>query len=370
MSMVNRKHACEDIAPLLVFYVCDEVSEKEHKLIEAHLAVCPACSAQLAEERELQQAMVAAPQPADEFDASGILLAQCRSELAEALDDLSAPPVHEHWRPFGWLRRWMALRPAWSGVVLVLFGILLGAQLIPWLQSGKNSNANLQAVNVVARQPLTEEQLEKMAIAGINFSTASGSGPGTVQVQLSAEQPLELSGNVNDGDMQQVLTYVVENGDRFDAGLRLDCVDALKAAAGNQRVLRALMVAARKDQNPAVRMKAIEALRSEGSGDAVRQVLLDALQHDTNPGVRVVAVDVLVGSVDREPGRVPGDVPQMAPSAPGGLPEMQAADAPEGDESVERVVRVLQQLQRRDPDRYVRLRSAAALRQIGPREVQ
>jgi hypothetical protein len=43
---------------------------------------------------------------------------------------------------------------------------------------------------------------------------------------------------------------------------------------------------------------------------------------------------------------------------------------PEEDASVERVIRVLQQLQRRDPSRYVRLRSAAALRQIGPREVQ
>jgi acetyl-CoA acyltransferase len=31
---------------------------------------------------------------------------------------------------------------------------------------------------------------------------------------------------------------------------------------------------------------------------------------------------------------------------------------------------LLQELQRRDPNRYVRLRSAAALRQIGPREVQ
>jgi hypothetical protein len=37
---------------------------------------------------------------------------------------------------------------------------------------------------------------------------------------------------------------------------------------------------------------------------------------------------------------------------------------------VERVVQVLELLQRRDPSRYVRLRSAAALRQIGPREVQ
>lgn len=366
MSPAVRKPGCQEIAPLLVFFVCDEVSDKERKLIESHLAVCPACSAQLAEERELQQAMIAAPQPADEFDASGVLLAQCRSELAEALDDLSAPPAQEHWRPFGWLRRFMALRPAWSGALLVMFGILLGAQLVPWLQSRRTNNANLQAVNVVARRPLTEAQLANMDIADVNFSTASGNGPGTVQLQLSAEQPLELIGNVNDGDMQQVLTYVVENGERFDAGVRLDCLDALKAAVRNDKVRGALIAAARKDQNPAVRMKALEALRGEAADDAVRQVVLDAMQHDGNPGVRVVAVDVLVGSLERES----SNLPQMAPSTTPDLPAVQPDASVGDDESVERVVRVLQQLQRRDPDRYVRLRSAAALRQIGPRELQ
>jgi hypothetical protein len=40
------------------------------------------------------------------------------------------------------------------------------------------------------------------------------------------------------------------------------------------------------------------------------------------------------------------------------------------DPSVGRVIRALEGLQHEDPNRYVRLRSAAALRQIGPREVQ
>ena len=39
-------------------------------------------------------------------------------------------------------------------------------------------------------------------------------------------------------------------------------------------------------------------------------------------------------------------------------------------EDVGRVVRALQDLQRRDPNRYVRMRSAAALRQIGSRDMQ
>ena len=40
------------------------------------------------------------------------------------------------------------------------------------------------------------------------------------------------------------------------------------------------------------------------------------------------------------------------------------------DESAERVIRPLEKLQKRDPSQYVRLRSAAALRQIGPRELE
>src|SRR5437588_326445 len=105
MSAFEKSVNCKDIAPLLVFYACDEVSDRERKQIEAHIANCAACGAQLSEECDLQEAMVAAPQPADELDSSGILLSQCRSELAEALDDLSAPPIQEHWRPFGWLRQ-------------------------------------------------------------------------------------------------------------------------------------------------------------------------------------------------------------------------------------------------------------------------
>src|SRR5260370_35854509 len=103
MSAFENSANCKDVAPLLVFYACDEVSDKERKQIEAHIAKCEACAALLAEESHLQEAMAAALQPADELDASAILLSQCRSELDEALDDLSAPPIQEHGRPFGGL---------------------------------------------------------------------------------------------------------------------------------------------------------------------------------------------------------------------------------------------------------------------------
>lgn len=363
MSAYREKVSCKDVAPLLVFYACDEVSDRERKQMEAHIANCAACAAQLAEESNLQETMVAAPQPADELDSSGILLSRCRSELAEALDDLSAPPIQEHWRPFGWLRRWMALRPTWSGALLVFFGVLIGTHVLPRIQNGNNSDANGQAVKVMAKPRITDEQLSKMVVGGINFSPSAGSGAPDLQMQLSAEQPLILSGNVQDSDMRRVLTYVVENGERFDSGVRLDCLEALKAAARDQQVRKALIVAARKDQNAAVRMKALESLRDAALDDDVRQALLDALEHDANPGVRVEAVNVLVGSLQH------GDTEEMAPEA-GNATQSVKPGSTEEDQSVERVVRVLEQLQRRDPSRNVRLRSAAALRQIGPRELQ
>jgi HEAT repeats len=363
MSVFENGTGCKDVAPLLIFYSCDEVTDKERKQIEAHIASCEGCAAMLAEEKHLHEAMLAAPQSADELDSSGILLSQCRSELAEALDDLSAPPIQEHWRPFGWLRQWMALRPAWSGALLVLFGILVGTQILPWMRNSNNAAGNGQAMNVMAKQPLTDDQLSKMVMRGINFSPSADSGSPDVQLQLSAEQPLVLSGNVQDSDMRRVLTYVVVNGERFDAGVRLDCLEALKAAARDQQVRQALIAASRKDQNPAVRMKALESLRDTASDDDVRQTLLDALEHDANPGVRVEAVNVLVGSLHR------GGADQLAPQPPTAMAPIKPG-RPEEDQSLERVISVLQQLQHRDPSRYVRLRSAAALRQIGPREVQ
>ncbi|MFI5058904.1 MAG: HEAT repeat domain-containing protein [Candidatus Acidiferrales bacterium] len=358
MSARDNMTRCSDVAPLLVFYACDEVDAAERSSIETHLAACSVCSTQLAEEKALNTAFVDALQPAEQFDPSGILLSQCRSELAELLDDLAAPPVREQWRPFGWVRRWMTLRPAWSAAAFVLFGAVLGAQVLQWIPSHNGVNSTGQTVNVLARPQITEDQLSKMSVAGINFTPGQDSAPGTIQLQLRAEQPLVLSGNLDDTEVRRVLTYVIENDDRFDPGLRLDCLEALKSRTGDADVRHALLAAVRKDRNPAVRMKAIESLRDSGGDKAVREALLEALDHDANPGVRVEAVNLLLRAFENKPGEAADTV-----STPG-------EDSIPPDPSVAHVVQTLEDLQRHDPNRYVRMRSAAALRRIEPHEVQ
>jgi hypothetical protein len=354
----NGLKRCGDIAPLLVFYACDEVEPREREQIDTHLGTCDSCAAQLREEQETQSALANAFQPADQLDPSGALLAQCRSELSELLDDLSAPPLREHWNPFGGIRRWMALRPAWTAAGLVLAGLAVGTQVALWIPGRDGGFGAGQAVDVKAAA-LTNEDLSKMAVAGVNFAPAPDSS-GTIQLQVRTEQPIVLSGSVDDTDVRRVLTYVVTNGERFDPGVRLDCLDVLKTRTGEKDVRQALLAAARTDQNAAVRMKALEALRNSATDNAVRDTLLEALQHDANPGVRVEAVNLLVRSLEREAPEAP-----VSPESP----EIAGSDIPP-DPSVERVIQTLEGLRRSDPNRYVRLRSAAALRQIGPREVQ
>lgn len=363
MSARRKLTRCEDVAPLLVFYTCGEVDEQEHAEINAHLAACPACAGQLNEEQGFQTAMATASQPADELDPSGALLAQCRSELAERLDDLEAPVMGPKGTLFGWMRRWMAMRPAWSAAALVLLGLGVGAQMSPWLSKGARGSANLseEAVNVTAMPRLSDDDLSKMAVAGVNFAPSPDAAPGTLQLQVRTEQPMDMVGNVDDADMRRVLTYVVANGERFDPGVRLDCLDALRARTGDAQVRRALLVAAAKDQNAAVRMKALEALRDSARDEGVRSTLLQALRRDPNPGVRVEAVNLLVHSLESE-----GFNAAKLAGENGGPDTIVIA----GGDSVDQVVRALEDLQRSDPNRYVRLRSAAALRQINGRDVQ
>jgi len=371
MNAGEQNKACAEIASLLVFYVCDEVNDEERAAIERHLVECATCRAQLAEEREFQNAISSLPQAGEQFDAAGILLSQCRSELAEKLDDLERPAAKERVSAMGWLRGRMMLHPAWSAATLVLLGLVAGSQYSQWSSGGNGAANQDQVVNIRPSSRLTDAQLSKMAVAGINFSPSPYSGSKNVRVRLNAEQPIELDGNLDDSNVRSVLTFVVKNGQRFDSGMRLDCLDALRARAEDSEVRSVLLFTARKDPNPAVRLKALEALRDAGIDSTVRQALLDALRHDSNPGVRVEAVNLLVRALEQAPSESPMLPPAYGPDEIPDAPVIQAGThMRDGDGSIENVIQALENLQQNDPSRYVRLRSAAALREISARSDQ
>ncbi|MBI1750175.1 MAG: HEAT repeat domain-containing protein [Acidobacteria bacterium] len=322
---------CNDFGRLAVFYACDELEPAEREAVEQHAASCASCAASLVRERRLIEA-VASRLPAE---PSAVFLAQCRGELADVLDDSSHLSL---WRRFlGWLRpnSWFAVRPAWSAAFCIMLGITLGAMLPRWLQTEAPMTAR-EVVRASDTPGLSADDFRKVNRISL-VPGGEASRPG-IQVHMFTQQPVVLTGTVDNSDVRRLLMYVVQNNQQFDSGLRMDSLEALRALSDDAEVRGALCYAARNDRNPGLRLKALETLRGFQREEQVHKTLLDALLRDNNPGVRVEAINALRAM----------------------------ADQPEGQPDAE-LVKVLRDRMRNDPNSYVRMQSAAAVRQLGPR---
>jgi anti-sigma factor RsiW len=366
MPQTQQSIRCEEIESLAILYACDELDAGARAQLDAHVAQCPACAAVVLRERRLQQAIASLDQPADSLDRSGLLLAQCRSELAESLDDRktregSSSAWLSIFSPVAWwgaLRHTLIYHPAMSMTVLVVAGFLAGVagqrlrvlppHVLPPGQptfsdpatlsaSGAASSASTSS-NTSAPTRVTDEQLRRVDSAHVAWVTPTGSQTPTVQVELMSPTPMNIVGAPDNADVERALTFLLENGQRFDPDVRLDSLDVLRMNAADPDVRRTLCAAASLDRNPGVRKKALEALQGFEQDPAVRDALLDALESDANSGVRLEAIHLLLTSLQSGSGFAAPDPQTLA---------------------------VLRDRLRNDPSLDIRRQSAAALRQLG-----
>ncbi len=350
---------CSEWQPLLMLSAAgEELESAEHDRLAAHLAQCPACSESLDREKELLALLAE-----NHAEPDAALLASCRATLTDALDREEEG---------GWLRRafgsllpanWLSPRPAWSAAVLLLIGFSVGV-LAPRLlrhpenlKAPANSSPQIAATNDsgssqsapadssdsnplanLAQSPI---DLRTADVAGIDVLPPDGVDDSPrVQLQLRSQQPVTLSGTVNDDDVKDVLLGVLRNGERFCPDVRLDAVDLLRARNNDPDVRAALCHTVRNDRNAAVRLKALEALDGAEPEDIVQQTLLSALVDDDNPGVRVEAINE--------------------------LRELAAKGSVSSDDG--HMLSVLRDRMQKDPNTYIRLQSAQVIRELGPRE--
>ncbi len=349
----SRGIRCEEIENLAVLRACDELDADERAQLEAHVAQCPACAAAVSRESRLQEAIASLDQPADSLDRSGLLLARCRSELSESLDDRQAPAGRSAWlsvfSPVAWwgaLRHTLIYHPAMSMTVLVVAGFLAGVagqrlRVTPQVVVSPRPAATTTAsVTQATTNPpkITDEQLRSADRAHVAWVTPSDSRTPSVDVELMSPTPMSIVGAPDDADIQRALTFLLENGQRFDPDVRLDSLDVLRTRAADPDVRRTLSAAARLDRNPGVRIKALDALQGFEQDPAVRDALLDALESDVNSGVRVEAIHLLFAALQSEGGSGGSDSQTVA---------------------------VLRDRLRNDPSPIVRQQSAAALSALG-----
>ncbi|MBZ5661743.1 MAG: HEAT repeat domain-containing protein [Acidobacteriia bacterium] len=335
---------CEDIEALAILYACDDLDAAARAALEQHVKQCAACAAVFSREARLYQAIASFDQPADSLDRAGLLLAECRSQLAEAIDDHEAKRNQPGWRPvFSPAAWWSVVRdtliyhPAMSMAALVIVSFLAGVAG-QRTQVASTPVAPRPVMTVSAVPKITDQQLHSAQSASVGWVTPSDSRTPTVQVQLMSPTPTSIEGAPEDADVERALTFVLENSRQFDPGARMDSLNVLRTLAGDPEVRRSLCGAARSDTNPGVRMRALESLQGFEQDPAVRQTILDALQNDANSGVRVSAINLLLNSL--ETGNEPG-----------------SADP--------QTLAVLRDRLRNDSNNYIRLQSAAALRDLG-----
>ncbi len=290
---------CSNFEDQAVLYAAGEVSEEDRAAVDAHARHCANCAAILSAEMELRKAFASRPQPADTFDRSELLLARCRSELLESLDDAAAAPKRAWhgflapWRWAGAFRQALAFHPAWSTLTLLILGALAGTAGREWYRQISLPATGKPVITVSAPAPITEQELENIDMHGIRVEPQSGSTDPKVEVQLRSPNARLMQGTPDDAEIRRVLAYVIGHGRQFDDGVRLDSIDALRPRADDPQVRSAMSEALRHDPNPAVRLKAIEALRGVGSEPDVQSAMLAALAGDDNSGVRIQALDTL-----------------------------------------------------------------------------
>jgi HEAT repeats len=340
--------------PLLMLSAAGELEPADQARVMAHVVDCKLCAAALAREREVLTLLSAGHRR--EPDAA--MLAGFRAGLDDALDREEEG---------GWLRRTLGLRlplnrlapgPAWSAAMLLIVGFCFGA-FAPRLfrhppvvfAPGNAPSTDVSASSSPAPPSPTQTSsgtnassvapfdIHSADVAGISVLPSDDQGLPRVQLQMKTQQPVMLEGTVDDDDVKDALLTVLAGGDRFCPDIRLDAVECLRGRSSDPAVRSALCRAARKDRNAAVRLKAIEALDGDGSQEAVRQTLLDALVGDQNPGVRIEAMNALRNMAEN--GQMHSD---------------------------DHTIDVLRERMQKDPNTYIRLQSAAAIRDIGPRQ--
>jgi hypothetical protein len=353
-GQTGREIRCREIESLAVLYACGELDAETRAQLDAHVAACSSCAAVVSREVRLQRAVASLEPPADSLDRSGLLLARCRGELAEALDDRQASSGRSAWPAFlspsawwGALRHTLIYHPAMSMATLLVAGFLAGVagQRLPVApppmvvaRPPAFTALSTPAPSVPSAPPkVTDEQLRSAASAHVTWVTPSGSRTPTVQVELMSPNPMNIVGAPDDANVQRALMFLLQSGQRFDPDVRLDSLDVLRMNASDSGVRRTLCATARVDRNPAVRRKALDALQGFERDPMVRDALLDALESDADPGVRVESIHLLLSALQSNGG---------------------SASDPQA-------VGVLRDRLQNDPSATVRRHSAVALQQLG-----
>lgn len=301
---------CDLVLRSIPLYFYGELSPADEERLEEHLHACVACAGEMEKQRALAAAL-----DRNRADVPTSLLEDCRADLMAAIEGGAPREVHASaaspWKLFleavahslSGLGRWQ--QPA--GAVALLGIGFFAARLV---------------------QPLTGSRVQEVSVLPTDqivhtIRSIQPDASGQVQINFDETQRRTVSGRMNDATIQRLLLAAAREE---NPAVRVESVDLLKNQPASNEVRSALLNAVAHDPNPGVRLKAVEGLKPLATDPDIRKTLAQVLLKDDNPAVRMQVVDLLVEHHDDD------------------------------------IVGVLQDLMQKEDNSYVRLKSEKALK--------
>ena len=269
---------------LLQLSLFGELKSEEQLKLKEHLLTCEECRAELEDQKNLLELISGKKKAsvdekvlsAARYQLRGAMRAEKSSKnilgsLANNISQLFTTP----------------LRFAFAGAALLVIGVLIGGIFFnkssqtefTGQQNGDNRFASLS---------------EDISISNVRFIDSDASD-GEVEFSFEASRPVRLKGNVNDLQIQSVLTYAMLN--EQNPGSRLNSINAMDTEAPmqyDQDVKDALITVVMTDENPGVRREALKLMSKFPYDETVKQTLLYVITNDTVSGLRIEALNSLI----------------------------------------------------------------------------
>ncbi len=282
---------CDSVSKLLALYFYGELSPADEERVEEHLHECADCAREMEQQRALAAAL-----DRRRSEPPPLRMVECRADLMAAIH---AGPAAERPQAGPWKLFLEAVAHSFSGLAWVRQPAAAVALLaIGFFGARFTGNAPEVARNAT---PAGSDQV---------FSTVRSvqpDGAGHVQIAFDETRRRTVQGSLDDQSIQRLLLAAAREQ---NPAVRVESVDLLKNRSDSTEVRDALLNAVAHDPNPGVRLKAVEGLKSLAGDSDVRKALSQVLLGDDNPAVRMQVVDLLVQNHDDDMVRVLQDVMQ------------------------------------------------------------
>ena len=268
---------CDSVARLIPLYFYGELMPEEEERLEEHLHSCAGCAREMERQRSLAAAL-----DRRQAQVPPMLLASCRADLLAGIQDRE-PRFHN------------PAKGPWTLFLEALAGTLAGFHQY---RTPVGAVALVAVGFFAARFTGAGVPASSLSPAGEVFSTVRSVQPdssGRVQIAFDETRRRVVSGATGDRDIQRLLLAAARED---NPAVRVESMSLLTSRADSGEVRDALLNAVARDSNAGVRLKALDGLKPLAGDPQVRKILAQVLLADDNPAVRMQVVDLLVSHRD------------------------------------------------------------------------